>query len=317
MARHTRLSVVVPVRDEEAVLPEFHRRVSEVMRSTGEGYEIVYVDDGSRDRTLPLLRQLASTDPGVRVLSLSRTFGHQVALSAGMEHAAGDAVVTIDADLQDPPELIPELIAKWKAGAEVVSARRTRRHGERLVKRACAYLFSRVLRRVATVPLAADSADFRLLDRKACARLLDMRERIRYLRGMVSWLGFTTAEVPYERQGRAAGRPKYRFASSLQLALDALCSFSTVPLRAVLPLGLLVLAGGLVWLVVSLVGGIGGRAGWPVAASALVMLDGVVLIVLGMLGEYVGRILEETKRRPLYVLRERVGFPEAALRLRH
>ena len=307
-------TVVVPVRNEEEVLPECCRQLAEVMRSTGEPYELLFVDDGSTDGTLLFLERLAENEQAVRVIRLSRSFGHQIALTAGIDRARGDAVVTIDADLQDPPSAIPRMISRWKEGADVVVARRTRRRGERLAKRAGAYLFSRLLRRIAAVPIPVDTADFRLLDRKVCEWLRRIPERHRYLRGLVSWVGFTQAEVLYERQGRFAGRPKYRLLASASLAVDAVTSFSTAPLRIALSVGILAIAAGLGFLVFALVRGrVAGSFGgeWAVIASVLVILNGTTLMLVGLLGAYVGRIFEEVKRRPLYVVQKLIGFKES------
>jgi len=310
MAAGIRYSVVVPVRDEEEVLPEFYSRVGEAMRATGEPYELLFVDDGSTDGSLPLLERLAGEDPAVRVVCLSRSFGHQAALAAGLDRARGDAVVTLDADLQDPPSLIGEMIARWQGGAEVVSARRARRRGERLLKKAAAFLFSRLLRRISAVRMAVDTADFRLLDRRVCDSLRALPERRRYLRGMVSWVGFSQAEVLYERQGRAAGKPKYRWGGSFRLAMDAVTSFSRAPLRTALWLGLLVIAGGLGALAYALARGpaaVPSRV-WALAIPVLLVTNGLTLVMIGLLGQYVGRISDEVKGRPLYVVAKLVGF---------
>ena len=248
MKQALRYSVVVPVYNEQEVLPEFHWELAVVMRALGEPYEIIYVDDGSQDRSLEILRSLAASDPAVRGVRLSRNFGHQIALSAGLGLAEGQAVITLDADLQDPPALIPEMIARWREGAEVVLARRRSRKGEGLLKRATSFLFYRVLRRFSGLPLPLDAGDFRLLDRQACLWLRELPERHRYLRGLIGWAGFRQAEVPFDRQPRRAGRSKYPPGRMLGLALDGLTSFSIAPLRAAAGLGALVTAGGLICL---------------------------------------------------------------------
>jgi polyisoprenyl-phosphate glycosyltransferase len=289
------ISVVVPARDEAAVLPEFHRRLLAVLADLPIRAQVVYVDDGSVDGTWELLAGLAGRDGRVLALRLSRSFGHQAALSAGIDRANGDAVVTLDADLQDPPELICELIERWRDGAAVVHARRIRRRGEGSLKRVSAWLFHRLLRLVADVPVRVDVADFRLLDRAACDVLRAMPERHRYLRGMVAWAGFPQAEVPYERQPRRAGRTKYRLRAMVSLGLDAVVSFSRVPLRLAGWLGAAVVPASLVLMMT-------GVLAVPVALLAL--LDGVVLLLLALLGAYVARIGDEARARPLYVVRE-------------
>lgn len=301
------LSVVVPARDEAEVLPELHRRLAVVLSGLPLGSEIVYVDDGSADGTWDLLTDLAARDGRVRAVRLSRSFGHQAALSAGIDRASGDAVVTIDADLQDPPELIPDLVAKWREGFAVVHARRTRRLGEGWAKRFASHLFHRLLRVVADVPIRVDVADFRLLDRSACEVLRRMPERHRYLRGMAVWAGFPQAEVPYERQARPAGRTKYRLRAMISLGLDAITSFSRAPLKIAAWLGAAIAPLSLMGLAVAIVWASAGGPWWPVAVALLALLDGIVLLLLGVLGAYVARIGNEARQRPLYVVREEAG----------
>jgi polyisoprenyl-phosphate glycosyltransferase len=302
------ISVVVPARDEEAVLGEFHARLAAVLDRIRGRSEIVYVDDGSADATWSLLCSLARGDTRVRAVRLSRSFGHQAALSAGIDRASGQAVVTIDADLQDPPELIPDLVAKWREGFSVVHAQRVRRLGEGIAKRAASWLFHRLLRAAADVPIQVDVADFRLLGRAACDVLRAMPERRRYLRGLAVWAGFPQACVPYERQPRLAGRTKYRWSGMLRLALDAVTSFSSLPLRVAGWLGAVTAPAGIALAVIAAVRTAGGRAaGWELPVSLLVLLDGVVLLLVGALGAYVWRIGEEARGRPLYVVREETG----------
>jgi glycosyltransferase involved in cell wall biosynthesis len=316
MNRQPLLSVVVPARDEAEVLPEFHRRLSGVLSGMEVRAEVVYVDDGSGDATWRFLAGLAARDARVRAVRLSRPFGHQAALSAGIDRSSGDAVVTIDADLQDPPELIPEMVAKWREGFAVVHARRMHRRGEGWAKRAASFAFHRLLRLVADVPIRVDVADFRLLDRSACDVLRVMPERRRYLRGMAVWAGFPQAEVRYERTARAAGRTKYRLGSMISLGLDAIVSFSRVPLGIAAWLGAAVVPLSLALLVVGIVRAASGRAaggttgpaaGWLIPVALLALLDGVVLLLLGVLGAYVARVGDEARARPLYVVREETG----------
>ena len=316
------LSVVVPVRDEEESLAELHRQLGAVLRGLGEPYELLFVDDGSTDGSPAVLRGLAAADPAVRVLALSRGFGHQAALTAGLDRARGEAVITLDADLQDPPALIPRLVACWREGYEVVLTRRVRRRGEGPFKRAASFLFYRLLRRLTDVPVGVDAGDFRLLDRRVVRWLRRAPERHRYLRGLVGWAGFRRTEVPFERQARFAGRSKYPPRRMFRFALDAITSFSTAPLRAAVWLGLVAVAAGLGFLVYVLHRRLVAGAtvpGWASIVSLLVVFHGITLLLLGVLGEYVGRIYEEVKRRPLYVVRERIGFgmPPRGRRLPH
>jgi len=310
MNQTVRYSVVVPVYNEEEVLTEFHRELTAVLRALGEPFEIVYVDDGSVDRSPQILRSLAAAEPAVRGVRLSRNFGHQLALSAGLDLAEGQAVITLDADLQDPPALIPELIAPWREGAEVVLARRRRRRGEGLLKRVSSRLFYRLLRKLSGLTLPVDVGDFRLVDREVCLWLRGLPERHRYLRGLIGWAGFRQAEVLFDRQPRRAGRSKYPPGRMLRFALDGLTSFSIAPLRAAAGLGALVTAGGLVYLLYVLYRRLiadATVAGWASIVSLLVIFNGLILMLLGVLGVYVGRIYEEVKGRPLYMVRERFG----------
>jgi glycosyltransferase involved in cell wall biosynthesis len=299
------LSVVVPVYDEEEVLPEFHRRVQAVLASCALEHELIYVDDGSRDASPAILLAAAAADPRVRVLCFSRNFGHQAAVTAGIEHARGDAVVVIDADLQDPPEVIPELIAQWRAGFEVVSAVRAVREGESAVRLALIKIFYRLLQRISTVDLTPDVGDFRLLDRRVADALNRLPERNRYVRGLVRWLGFRHVEVPYRRAGRYAGTTKYPYIKLVRLALDGITSFSTVPLTLVTYLGFAVSALSVLLVAYALYGRfIIGRnpEGWTSVFVAVAFLSGIQLVAIGVLGAYVGRIFAEVKGRPLYVI---------------
>jgi glycosyltransferase involved in cell wall biosynthesis len=305
MNRQPLLSVVVPARDEAMVLPEFHEQLSAVLAGLDVRAEILYVDDGSTDGTWEVMAGLAERDARVRAVRLSRSFGHQAALSAGIDRASGDAVVTIDADLQDPPELIPTLVAKWREGFAVVHARRTRRLGEGWAKRTASFLFHRLLRLVADIPIRVDTADFRLLDRSACNLLRSLPERRRYLRGLAVWTGLPQAEVPYERQPRFAGRTKYRWRNMISLGLDAIVSFSRVPLKMAAWLGAAVLPSSLALLVVGIVRASSGKPGrWIIPVALLALLDGVVLLLLGVLGAYVARVGDEARARPLYVVQQ-------------
>ena len=312
------LSVVVPCYNEEAVLRETHRRLGAALEAITEreglDYEVVYVDDGSRDRTPLLLQQLQAGDRRVRVVRFSRNFGHQIAVTAGVEHARGDAVVLIDADLQDPPEVIGEMVARWREGYDVAYGVRTDRPGESAFKRATAKGFYRLINRLSETPIPLDTGDFRLMDRKVVDALQAMPERDRFVRGMVSWVGFRQVAVPYRRDARLAGESKYPLFKMVRFALDGVTSFSVQPLRVATWLGFAVSALALVGIVYAL----GLRlftstwvAGWTAMMIAVLFLGGVQLLSLGVIGEYIGRIYGEAKRRPLYLVQERLGFERA------
>ncbi len=305
------LSVVVPCANEEEVLFETHRRLTEVLENIGMSFEIVYVDDGSSDATPNLLRELQQTDDRVRVVRLSRNFGHQVAITAGMEHAAGDAVAVIDADLQDPPEVIAEFVIHWRQGYDVVYGVRTEREGETAFKLWTAKLFYRLIGRLSETPIPLDTGDFRLMDRKVVEALLAMPERDRFIRGMVSWLGFSQRAVAYRRAPRFAGKTKYPLFKMVRFATDGIVSFSTVPLRLATWLGFTVSGVAILGILFALYARFFARnwvQGWTSIVAAVLFLGGVQLICLGIIGEYVGRIYGESKRRPLYLVRERLGF---------
>jgi dolichol-phosphate mannosyltransferase len=305
------VSVVVPCYQEEAVLSRTHERLTRAAEGIGADYEILYVDDGSRDGTLSLLRDLQRADPRVRVVALSRNFGHQAAISAGLDAARGDAVVVIDADLQDPPELIPELVARWREGYEVVYGSRTSRRGESAARLWVTGLYYRALGRMSEVAMPAEAGDFRLLDRRVIDVLKTMPERDRYLRGMVSWAGFRQRPVPYVREARAAGKGHYSFSRLARLAVDGLTGFSSAPIRVVtwLGLALAILAfAGLLALLAATLFSAAEFGPWTVATLAMAFLAGVQLVALGLVGEYVGQIYREVKRRPPYVVAERLGF---------
>lgn len=297
------LSVVVPVMNEEAILPSMAERLHVVMEALGEPYEILFVDDGSTDGTRRLLERLAAEDPHIGLLAFSRNFGHQAAITAGMAHAVGDAVVIIDGDLQDPPEVIPKLVAAWRAGFEVVNAQRTERQGESVFKRASAALFYRLLTRLTDVPITLDAGDFRLVDRKVCNVLVALRERHRFVRGLVAWAGFRQTSVPYVRHARGAGSTKYTLPKMLTLALDAVTSFSDRPLRLTIDAGVVLMLFGLAGL--AALGLVGARTGALVPfAAVLAVATGLLLAGMGVLGTYLTRVLDEVRDRPLYVVDE-------------
>ncbi len=304
------LSIVVPIYDEQESVPELYRRLSETLAKTVASYEIVMVDDGSHDRTWELIRGLAARDARVKGLSFSRNFGHQMAFTAGLDHVDGDAVVIMDADLQDPPELIPELVARWREGYDVVYAVRAKRHGETAFKLLTAAAFYRTLRAITNVDIPIDTGDFRLMSRQAVAAFRRFSEHHRFTRGMVSWLGFRQVGVPYARAARHAGETKYPLKKMLRLASDGITSFSYLPLQLASWVGLAVagLAGlALVGTVAAKLAGSGLPWMW-VAIAGLGVLGGAQLIALGLLGEYVGRVFDDVRGRPLYLVQETVGF---------
>lgn len=306
-------SIVVPLFNEEEVIAECHKRLSDTMAGCGGTYELIFVNDGSSDGTMAFARSIAEMDNHVKIVSFSRNFGHQIAITAGMEKAAGKAVVVIDADLQDPPHIIPEMIAKWKEGFEVVYCTRIERKGESVFKRATAKIFYRALNSLADVVIPKDSGDFRLLDRKVVDLLKALPERNRYVRGLVSWAGFRQAAIEYVREERFAGKTKYPLRKMLKLASDALTSFSQKPLRFPVYLGLFLSFAGFALLIVMICLAIFTDypfAVWACFAALSLLLDGIVFLCLGIIGQYIGRIHDEAKARPLYVIGETVGFGE-------
>ena len=306
------LSIVAPVYDEQELVEQFVSRACAA--AADYDFELVMVNDGSSDATPELLDRIASVDPRVRVIHLSRNFGHQAALTAGLEHATGDVVAMIDGDLQDPPELIPEMVAQWSQGADVVYAVRRQRDGESAFKLATASWFYKLFDKLAQVDLEANSGDFRLLDRRALDALLAMTERSRFLRGMTVWVGFNQTAVPYERDGRHAGETKYTVRRMLRFSLDAITSFSHLPLQLATYAG--ILSAGVAFIAIPVV--IALRVfdsylpGFGSITIAILLLGGIQLIALGVIGEYVGRIYDEVKHRPLYIVREERNAPSSA-----
>lgn len=301
------LSVVAPVHNEEETVEEFCRRVFAALE--GIELELLLVDDGSDDRTPELLESLAAAHPRLRVITLSRNFGHQPALSAGLDHARGDAVVTLDSDLQDPPEVISELLAEWAKGSDVVYAVRRGREGESRFKLATANGFYRVMGKIAQLDLGERSGDFRLLDRRALDVLLSMPERNRFLRGMSVWVGFTQSAVHYDRDARHGGETSFSLARMIRFSLDGITSFSHVPLQLAALLGLVFSLIAFLGIPIALGLKLGGVYvdGITSILLAVLLLGGIQLITLGVLGEYVGRIYEEVKGRPLYVVENEIG----------
>jgi polyisoprenyl-phosphate glycosyltransferase len=303
------LSVVAPVCDEAETLPEFYSRVSSAL--DGIEFELILVDDGSTDATPAILRDLAGEDHRVKVLFLSRNFGHQAALTAGLDHASGDAVAMLDADLQDPPEVIPAMLERWREGVDVVYAVRTERAGESRAKLATSRWFYRIFGRLAQIQLEHNAGDFRLFDRQALEALNSMRERNRFLRGMSVWIGFTQTAVAYERDARYAGETKYTPRKMIRFSLDAISSFSHLPLQIATGLGFVVSLIAFLGIPVAIGLKIAGQfvPGVTTVLLAVLLLGGIQLITVGLIGEYLGRVYDEVKRRPLYFVKERQNSP--------
>jgi glycosyltransferase involved in cell wall biosynthesis len=305
MLRKDLVSVVVPAFNEQDVLPEFHRRLCAVLDQIGIASEVVYVNDGSEDHTFGIMRALRAEDRRVTVVDLSRNFGKEIALTAGIDHARGDAVVVIDADLQDPPEVIPELLKRWREGHDVVYAQRMSRQGETFVKKATARLFYRLIQRVSRVRIPEDTGDFRLLSRRAVDALKRLREQNRFMKGLFAWIGYSQVAVPYHRDPRLAGQTKWNYWRLWNLALEGITSFSTVPLKLATYFGLLVamIAFGFgAWIVTKTVFFGDVVRGYPTVMVTLLFLGGTQLIAIGILGEYIGRMFDESKNRPLYLV---------------
>ncbi len=302
-----KFSIIAPIYNEAGNIPELYPRIKEVMAATGETWELVTVDDGSTDGSTEMLRELHAQDPRVRPIIFARNFGHQIAVTAGLDYARGDAVVIIDADLQDPPEVILDMIAKWREGYKVVYAVRSEREGESWFKEFTAALFYRLIYRITDVDIPLDTGDFRLLDRKVVDVMGQMRERHRFLRGMSVWVGFRQTGVEYKRAARFAGETKYPLKNMIKFATDAITSFSYFPLQVAMYLGFV--SAGISILVIPIVIALrlaGNQAFFGQASTliAVLFLGGVQLISLGILGEYIGRLYDEAKGRPLYIVAE-------------
>lgn len=305
-----KISVVVPVYNEADGLEQFFDDLRHVMTTLGAPWDLLFVDDGSGDRSWHVIEDLASIYPEVRGLRLSRNFGHQVALSAGMEHVNGDAVITMDADLQHPPALISDLVAQWRNGFDVVNTLRAETRDVGWFKRGSSSLFYRAINKISDVPIIPGAADFRLLDRKAADALLSMPERNRFLRGMVSWIGFRQTTVPYVPQARAYGTSKFTLNKMIHLGIDGMTSFSLGPLRLALLLGVVSIGLALVYAVYVLwvkIGTHSTQPGWTSLMGVVLFFGGVQLTTLGIFGEYLGQIFGETKHRPLYLVQQTAG----------
>jgi glycosyltransferase involved in cell wall biosynthesis len=299
-------SIVAPVFNEEETLPHFYERVIAVMENLGEPFELLFVNDGSRDGSFRIMQELHDKDPRVHAINFSRNFGHQIAISAGLDYACGQAVIILDADLQDPPEVIQTLIERWKEGAEVVYAQRSRREGETRFKLLTAAAFYRLIERITSINIPRDTGDFRLLDRRVVDVLIAMREQHRFMRGLSVWVGFRQEAVSYERHERFAGSTKYPLNKMIRFSLDAITSFSHVPLQLATSCGFLLAGLSLVGIVIAIIlrlftGAIAGQASTLIL---VLFLGGIQLIFLGIIGEYLGRIYDEVRARPLYIVHD-------------
>jgi glycosyltransferase involved in cell wall biosynthesis len=302
-------SVVAPVFNEEETLPYFYERVVAVMERLDEPFEVLLVNDGSRDSSFQIMKNLHERDPRVHVIDFSRNFGHQIAISAGLDYAQGQAVIIVDSDLQDPPEVIPRLIERWKKGAEVVYARRARRVGETKFKLVTASLFYRLMRSITSVDIPRDVGDFRLMDRRVVDALVSMREHHRFMRGLSAWVGFRQEAVLYDRQERFAGQTKYPLMKMIRFSLDAITSFSHLPLQLATTFGFFLASISLIGIIIAaflrlFIGAIVGQASTLIL---VLFLGGVQLIFLGIIGEYLGRIYDEVRARPLYIVHHVLG----------
>ena len=310
------LSVIVPIFNEEAVIPELQRRMAAVLDGAGEPWELVCVNDGSRDASLSMLLELRERDARVKVIDFSRNFGQQLAITAGIDFAQGDAVVVIDADLQDPPELIEEMLAKWREGYQVVYAVRAGRRGESRFKLWTASAFYRLLHRITDVEIPVNAGEFRLMDRQVVMAMRRLREKHRFMRGLSSWVGFRQIGVEYQRSERFAGDTKYPLSKMLRLTLDAITSFSYIPLRLSTYFGFFLAVLSLLGIVVTVITRLSGNNAFFGQASTLVavlFLGGIQLIFLGIFGEYLARIYDDVKSRPLYIVSRAYGFAELAV----
>jgi dolichol-phosphate mannosyltransferase len=304
------ISIVIPVYNESECLPELYSRLVTVLEKQRKPFEIIFVNDNSTDSSLLFLKQTAQKDHRVKILNLSRNFGQQVAISAGLEHASGKAVIVMDADLQDPPEIIPDLIARWEEGNEVVNAvRKDRKEG--FLKRSAYFIFYRLIERISDIHIVPDSGDFSLMDSKVVDILNSMPERNRFIRGLRGWVGFKQTELEYKRSRRFAGKTKYPYIKLLKLAVDGFVSFSKIPLRMASVLGIVLSLSSFLYIIyllfMKLVFGIP-LQGWTSTIVCIVFFGGTQFIISGIMGEYIARIVDDTKKRPLYILNEKINF---------
>ena len=305
-AEHLTYSIIAPVFNEVETLPHFYERMVRVMEDIGEPFELILINDGSTDGSYTVMRKLHEEDARVRIIDFSRNFGHQIAISAGLDYARGDATIIIDSDLQDPPEVVTQLIARWKDGAEVVYAQRTQRAGETFFKLATAAAFYRLIARLTSINIPPDTGDFRLLDQRVVKALTSMREHHRFMRGLSSWVGFRQEAVQYQRHERFAGSTKYPLKKMIRFSLDAITSFSYVPLQLATSFGFFLAGLSLIGILIAIILRIfmGAIVGQASTLILVLFLGGIQLIFLGIIGEYLGRIYDEVRARPLYIVRE-------------
>ncbi len=302
---HPQVSIVVPVFNEAEVLNDTWKRLHSVLQATQYRYEVIFVNDGSTDDSDQVLAQLHRENQAVTAISLSRNFGKEYALTAGLDFARGEAVITLDADLQDPPELIPQMLEAWQDGYDVVTMRRVSREGETMAKRSSAWLFYRLLNRISDVPIPPDTGDFRLLSEKAVRAVRQLPERVRYMKGIFAWIGYRRKEIPYERSSRTGGSSKWGYLRLLRLALDGITAFSTTPLRLASYLGFLTAFGAFffaLWTIAKTLLFGEPVAGFPTILTTMLFLGGIQLMAIGVLGEYLGRLFIESKQRPHYLV---------------
>ena len=308
--RSVMYSIIVPMFNEEEVITTTFERLTEVMKQTNETYELIFVNDGSKDASATIISELANVHDEVVLIDFSRNFGHQIAITAGMDYANGQAIIIIDADLQDPPEVMLMMIEKWKQGYEVVYGKRIKRKGETWFKKTTAKLFYRLLRMMTSVEVPTDTGDFRLIDRKVCDVLKGLKEKNRFVRGLISWVGFKQTSVEFVREERFAGVTKYPLKRMLSFALDAITSFSYKPLRIATYVGFGISFFSFIYLIVVLYQRMftdSTEAGWASIIALNLLFNGIILVLLGVIGEYIGRIYDEAKNRPLYIVREVVS----------
>ncbi|MGI6161938.1 MAG: glycosyltransferase family 2 protein [Christensenellales bacterium] len=307
---NVRLSVVIPAYNEQEVLEETYKRLKGVMDGMGGSYELVFVNDGSKDKTSEMLFDLHKRDSAVKVVEFARNFGHQIAVTAGLDYATGDAIVIIDADLQDPPEAIPEMVKLWEQGYEVVYGKRLKRKGESIFKKLTAHMFYRFLSGVSTTKIPLDTGDFRLIDKKVADVMRSMKEGNRFLRGMVAWAGFNQTAYEYVRDERFAGETKYPLKKMLKLSADGIASFSSKPLSMSLWLGVIMMVLSVLYFIATIVLRAVGvaMAAWNYAAAAILLSNSLILVAIGIVGVYLGRVYDEAKARPIYIVGKAYGF---------
>ncbi len=300
-------SIVVPAYNEELVITESYKRLTNILNSLNDSYELIFINDGSRDKTAQIIFELTQKDTRVKLINFSRNFGHQAAITAGMDYAKGKAIIIIDADLQDPPEVMLEMVKLWKDGYEVVYGKRNKRKGETIFKKATAKMYYRFLKQMTNVDIPVDTGDFRLIDRKVCDAMKTLHEKNRYVRGLVSWVGFKQTFVEYAREERFAGETKYPFKKMIKLALDGITAFSYKPLKFATTLGFVISVFSFVYLLIIIYLKFFTAStvtGWASTVSIILLSQGIILMILGLMGEYIGRIYEEIKDRPIYIVSE-------------